>query len=162
MKKILALDLGTNLGWASYCHVKGATAGTLVLASDKALRDAKKLRLDRRLDIRIQALSLWLESQPVDLLVWEDVKFCSSQAQGHLWGSMRGVLWSFAARRGILTDCLDTGKLKKWTTGSGSADKQAMEQAIRFRWPELVRSEYDDNAYDALALLQFFRETYKS
>lgn len=161
MKLILSLDLGTNLGWAKYCHVNGVTAGTMVLASDKNLRHAKALRMDRRLDIRIQALSLWLEAQPVDFLVWEDVRFASSQAQAHLWASLRGVLWSFAARRGILTDCLDTGKLKKWTTGSGAADKPAMEAAVRRRWPELVEPGYDDNTYDALALLQFFREKIK-
>lgn len=159
---ILAIDLGTKLGWAMFCPVRGVSAGTKVLASDINLRHAKKLRIDRRLDIRIEAFALWLEVQPIDLCVFEDVRWVSSQAQGHLYGSLRGVLWSFAARRGILTDCLDTGKLKKWTTGSGSADKQAMEQAIRFRWPELVRSEYDDNTYDALALLQWAQETYKT
>lgn len=159
--KVLALDLGTKLGWAKFCTYAGTEAGTLELASDKNLRYAKKLRLDRKLDIRIQALALWLEPQPLDLLVWEDIRFCSSQAQGHLWGSLRGVLWSFAARRGVLTDTLDSSKLKKWTTGSGSADKPAMEAAVRRRWPELVQPGYDDNTYDALALLQFFRETYK-
>lgn len=158
MTHILAIDLGTKLGWAMSRPVEGISAGTMILASDKNLRYAKKLRMDRRLDIRIQVLALWLEAQPVDLLVWEDVRFCSSQAQGHLWGSLRGVLWSFAARRGILTDCLDTGKLKRWTTGSGAADKPAMEAAVRRRWPELVQPGYDDNTYDALALLQFFRE----
>lgn len=161
MKNILAIDIGSHLGWASYCHVTGVTAGTLVLAGAGDLKYAKKIRMDRRLDIRVNALSLWLETQPVDLLVWEDVRWVSSQAQGHLWGSMRGVLWSFAARRNVQTDCLDTGKLKLYATGSGAADKPAMEAAVRRRWPELAQPGYDDNTYDALALLKWAQETYK-
>lgn len=155
--KILALDLGTKLGWAMHCPCEGLHAGTVVLATPKSLQEAKKLRLDRRLDIRVQNFAGWLEARRFDQIVYEDIRFCVSQAQAHLWASLRGVVWSYAARRGTVIDCLDTGKLKKWTTGSGAADKQAMWDSARIRWPHLVDRTWDDNAVDAFCLLQFFR-----
>lgn len=131
------------------------------LASDKNLRYAKKLRMDRRLDIRIAALTDWLERQTsVQLCVFEDVKFASSQAQAHLWASFRGVVWSWAARRGMDIDCLDTSKLKLWTTGHGGATKEMMAAAAARRWPWLNTDKYDDNGVDAICLLQWARETY--
>lgn len=151
--KILALDLGTKLGWAR--HHKTVTAGTLLLSPEKDLREAKKLRLDRRLDLRATFFSHWLESQTANLVVFEDIRWASSQAQAHLWGTLRGVLWSWAARKYVTIDCLDSSKLKKWTTGSGAADKQDMLNAATARWPELIQSSWDDNAIDAFCLLQW-------
>lgn len=157
--KILSLDIGTSLGWATSTP-GGVAAGTLVLGTDKNLKYAKKLRMDRRLDIRALALALWLEAHaPVDWCVFEDVRFASSQAQAHLWGTIRGVVWSWAARRGINIDCLDTGKLKLWTTGHGGATKEMMACAALRRWPEhTVGRNLGDDAIDALCLLQWARE----
>lgn len=160
--KILALDLGTHLGWAKLCTTAGeTTAGTLLLASDANLRHAKKLRMDRRLDIRISKLAGWLEVNPVQLCVFEDVRFASSQAQAHLWASLRGVVWSWAARREMDIDCLDTGKLKVFATGAGNATKEMMAASAAKRWPWLMSDRYDDNAVDALCLLQWAREVYR-
>lgn len=148
------------MGWAKLNECEAVSAGTKELASPKALKEAKKQRWDRRLDLRAGAFALWLESQPlIDWIVYEDVKFCSSQAQGHLWGTFRGVVWSFAARRGTNIETLDTGKLKLWTTGHGGATKEMMACAALRRWPDLtVGRNLDDNAIDALCLLQWARE----
>ena len=54
------------------------------------------------------------------------------KAQAHLWSSFRGAVWAFAHLNGIQTDCLDTGKLKKLATGSGSADP-ARPDAVELR-----------------------------
>lgn len=166
--KILALDIGTQLGWARLSTGRGAMgvgeltfADTVLLGTEKNLRHAKKLRMDRRLDIRALALALWLEDQTPDWCVFEDVRFASSQAAAHLWGTLRGVIWSWAGRKGINIDSLDTGKLKKWTTGSGAADKPAMLAAVRRRWPDDFRPSWDDNAVDAFCLLRWARETIK-
>lgn len=162
--KILALDLGTNLGWAKFCSYAGTEAGSIELASKKNLRYAKKMRLDRRLDIRINAFTDWLERQgSVQLCVFEDVKFASYQAQAHLWASFRGVVWAWASRRGMDIDCLDTSKLKLWASGHGGATKEMMAAAAKRRWPTLAGSgpiELDDDGIDALCLLQWAQETY--
>jgi Holliday junction resolvasome RuvABC endonuclease subunit len=102
---------------------------------------------------------LWGLPEP-ELLVFEDVKFASSQAQAHLWASFRGVVWTWAARNHICIDCLDTSKLKLWTTGHGNATKEAMKIAACKRWPDVVKSGHDDNAIDAICLLQWARESH--
>lgn len=160
--RILSLDIGTSLGWAKLNECDAVSTGTKVLGTEKDLKYAKKLRMDRRLDIRAAALALWLEAQPLmNWCVFEDVRFASSQAQAHLWGTLRGVIWSYAARRGINIDSLDTGKLKLWTTGHGGATKDMMAASAATRWPQYMRPDMDDNAVDALCLLQWAREKIK-
>lgn len=160
--KILALDLGTQLGWARQDEFGSIFSDTLVLAGAGDLKFAKKMRMDRRLDIRVGALTDWLwERTKHDWIVFEDVKFASSQAQAHLWASFRGVVWAYAHRTGTQIECLDTSKLKLWTTGHGGADKAAMRTAAVSRWQNRVRLGMDDNAVDALCLLMWARETIK-
>jgi len=180
--RILALDLGTKTGWAlSGCHVSAIFAGTWVLESPAGMRYAKKLRMDRRLDPRIMAIVNNLREihrkTPLEYIVFEDLRFASSQAQAHLWASFRGAVWAFAHLNGIQVDCLDTGKLKKYSTGSGSADKRWMAAALVQRFPahfkdfsgekkSLVKhletgTLLDDNAVDAIHLLNWAQSVLK-
>jgi len=178
MKRILSLDLGTKTGWAlSPGSLAYVPAGTWVLESPTGMRYAKKLRMDRRLDPRVMALVNHLgevhEKTPLDYIVFEDIRFASSQAQSHLWGSFRGALWAFAHLNEIQVDCLDTGKLKKSATGSGSADKPAMAAALVRGFPALFAHEkglvkclrtgtlLDDNAVDAIHLLNWAQSVLK-
>lgn len=159
--RILSLDIGTNLGWATSCP-EGIDAGTKILANRRQLDYAKKLRMDRRLDVRVMALTDWLWAHQIpDWIVFEDVRWVSSQAQGHLYGSLRGSIWTFAHKVFAEIECLDTSKLKLWTTGHGGATKEMMLAAAKKRWPEHVRADMDDNAVDALCLLMWGRETIK-
>jgi len=178
MKRVLALDLGSKTGWAlSGLHSSAVPAGTWVLETPRGMRYAKKLRMDRRLDPRVMALVNHLvevhRKTPLDYIVFEDVKFCSSQAQGHLWGSFRGAVWAFAHLHGIQTECLDTGKLKIFATGSGSADKPAMAWALVRQFSGVFSHEkglvkhretgtlLDDNAVDAIHLLNWAQSVLK-
>lgn len=167
--KILALDLGTNCGFAAM--VPGDhKVGTWDLGPDAAVRASRAQRWDRRLDIRARHLvdelgnmNRW--SGGFDWILFEDVRFGKSLAQVQLWSSFRGVVWAFAARHNTQIDCLETGKLKIYATGSGAADKPAMARALVARWPDkyvlekgLVKRRkcgtlLDDNAVDALWLL---------
>jgi Holliday junction resolvasome RuvABC endonuclease subunit len=170
---ILALDLGTKTGWAT---ASGSTnnivqAGTWELAIAKDLKYAKKLRMDRRLDIRASRLAHHLQTfhanNRLDWIFFEDVRFAHSQAQAHLWASFRGVVWAFAHQHSIEIDCLDTGKLKKFATGNGGAQKPDMAVALVRTYPGSYRAEnglvrdlktgtlLDDNAVDALHLLDW-------
>jgi Holliday junction resolvasome RuvABC endonuclease subunit len=176
--RILALDLGTKTGWAlSGLHASAIPAGTWILESPAGMRYAKKLRMDRRLDPRIMALVNHLgethRRTPLDYIVFEDVRFASSQAQAHLWASFRGAVWAFAHLNGIQVDCLDTGKLKKFATGDGSADKPAMARGLIEQFPfqyqhekDLVKCRItgtllDDNAVDAIILLHWAQSILK-
>lgn len=167
--KILALDLGSDTGFAFYGFQHEETVfGTWNLATRKNLQYAAKLRMDRKLDIR--ALALWTRLQnyrDTDYIFFEDVRFARSQAQAHLWASFRGVVWAFASSIGCQTECLDTGKLKSFATGRGDAKKPQMAAAWVRKHPgryvlekELVKDTFsgtflDDNAVDALHLLDW-------
>jgi Holliday junction resolvasome RuvABC endonuclease subunit len=166
---LIALDLGSSTGWARSLDGE-ISAGTWELASAKSLKTAKVLRMNRRLDIRVMTFVDRLKeihaAKAIDYIFWEDVLFAKSLAQAQLWSSFRGAIWTFAHLNGIHTDCLDTGKLKKWATGSGSADKPAMARALivknsRYSAQKgLVKDSkagtlLDDNAIDAIHLLSW-------
>ena len=169
---ILALDLGSSTGFAYYSRpADPVIAGTWVLETERGMRYARKLRMDRRLDPRVMALVSNLETlrrkSTIDWILFEDVKFGRYVAQVQLWSSFRGAIWAFAHLHGIQVDCLDTGKLKKFATGSGSADKPAMARALCARFPERYSLEKElvrdlkratllgDDAVDAIHLLHW-------
>jgi hypothetical protein len=85
---ILALDLGTNTGYALWSK-QLVSCGTWVLATKKELAAQKRQRLDRRRDIRFQHLIDNLlgiqEDYQLDYIVFEDVQFAKSSMQAHLW-----------------------------------------------------------------------------
>jgi len=175
--RILALDLGTQTGFAFEAENYGRTFGTWELASAKALRLAKKLRMDRLGDLRVRDLweriSRFRQTIGIDLLVWEDVQFSSSTAQTQLWASLRTTLWLAAQAGGIKVECCPVGTLKLFATGHGKADKNMMAEALarndyRFQLKNgrvqdgLTGIFIDDNAVDAIHLLNWAGHIFKN
>lgn len=176
MKAILALDLGSHTGFAVEAGGCPLACGTWELVSEKNLRHTRKLRMNRRLDPRIPALwhriNSLHESLQLDWIVWEDVLFQSSTAQTQLWSSFRTVCWLFGHLRGVGLECLPVGSLKKFATGNGAADKNAMARALvrqdsRFKLDSrgvidtLTGGVLDDNACDAIHLLSWAKTILK-
>lgn len=174
---IAAFDLGSRMGFAAQGPAR-IVAGTLPLATDGQLKEAKKTRADRRLDIRVVHFFEWLDSffkaWGPKTVVFEDVQFAKSQAQAHLWASYRGALWAACIQHRIpRVDCLATGKLKIFATGNGHADKDQMAAALLRREPNefsaapgglLQKSSgnvLDDNAVDAYLLLRWAQSVYR-
>lgn len=137
---ILALDLGTSTGAAGSWGSE-----TWLLATESNLVRARKLRLDRRLDIR--AVALWMrlsakhKETPLDWIVFEDVQFAKSRLQVQLWSAFRGVVWAFATGHGIQVDCLHTNGLKEFATGNGGADKPMMGRGLAAKHPDVYELE---------------------
>lgn len=172
--KVLALDLGTRTGFAVGIDGYNLSVGTWTLATQSALRAAKRERLDRRLDLRIAALWRKIDevhrSYGIDFLIWEDVQFSTSTAQTQLWSSFRATCWIYAHQHTIKTECCPVATLKKFAAGSGSADKTQMARALcrgneRFVFKNgevldtVIGGALDDNAVDALHLLHWSRKT---
>lgn len=170
---VVAYDLGTSTGYAIRCDGVLASAGTLVLATAKDLRAARKLDEGlRKADPRVVALyaaareqlgsiERAIETAPTgtpipDLHVaWEDVQFSTSTAQTQLWASFRTVLWlALEKHTAWLRHPVPVGTLKKYATGSGNADKDRMAAALRARLPAEAGwpGGLDDNAIDAIWL----------
>lgn len=164
---VLALDLGTKTGWA-LLESGRITAGTWILGTPAEIANAKKLRLDRRCDPRFLQLNHNLKHLTkvvkLDWILFEDVQFSKGVMQAHLWASWRAAIWALAGES-IQIDCLATGKLKSFATGSGAADKHAMALALardpRYKldkggvYDTLTRGHLDDNAIDAMHLLRW-------
>jgi len=148
---ILALDLGTNTGYAH--GLNGVLqAGTWQLATAAEIKAWGKNRLRRRCDPRMQRLSnLLVELPKPDIVVFEDVEFSTSTGQTQLWASYRATVWLSLGTRCHM-ECVPVSTLKKFATGSGSADKPAMAAALFKQQPELKTAGLDDNAIDAIWL----------
>lgn len=174
--KILALDLGTKTGFALEADNYPLACGTYELASKKDLAFDKERRLDRRGDIRFSRLVYWLRGvcrqfEP-DLIVFEDVQFASTSIQAHLWASFRAAVWLMRTEFNVETECCPVATLKKFATGSGAADKDAMARYLtqnpRFElrakkiFDTVTGQTLDDNAVDALHLLKWAKRLKKT
>jgi hypothetical protein len=156
MSDILALDLGTKTGYA-YCRAGVFEAGTWVLATPKEITAWGKQRITRRNDPRIERLCEKLTALgKFDIVIFEDVTFSTTTYQTQLWSALRAALWLCAD--GALFECLPVSTLKKFATGSGSADKEAMAAALMHEFPFMFDLTYDDNAIDACWLWQYARK----
>lgn len=172
--RILALDLGTDTGYAMESYGYPLSCGTLFLASDKELKQQKKIRGDRLGDIRFFRLVHHLRRICTDFhphwIVFEDVQFASTSKQAHLWATFRAAVWLVASEfAGVRVECCPVMTLKKFA-GSGKADKAAMARYLcqnpRFRLGDGVTDtvtglKIDDNAVDALHLLNWAKSILK-
>jgi Holliday junction resolvasome RuvABC endonuclease subunit len=164
---ILSLDLGTKTGYA--LGRRDPEIGTWTLATEKELRDQKKLRFDRRLDCRIGRLYDYVVGAirlfSPRFIVFEDVQFSSYTAQTQLWASLRAAVWLASwTHPDTFLDCVPVTTLKLFTTGHGGANKDRMARSLVSAMPERLgwkmqavwdrRTEelLDDNAVDALAI----------
>lgn len=158
MNSILALDLGTRTG---YTYNKGESlfCGTWVLATPKEINQWGKNRLTRRCDPRIAALRGKIDQvvKEMDLIIFEDVLFCSTTYQCQLWASLRSVVWLTNCPR---IDCVPVQTLKKFATGKGNATKEQMAKAALLTGKELPK--LDDNGIDAYHLWRWAKQNYKT
>jgi hypothetical protein len=147
---VCGIDIGTKTGYAMNIG-PNFQAGTWKLASASEVAKWGKERLTRRKDPRVERLCERFSTLPMfDVIVVEDVQFGSTTYQAHLWAGLRSAVWLCAKARHF--DAVPVGTLKKFATGSGAADKDAMSAALKRQHTELWRTEYDDNAIDAIWL----------
>ena len=141
---VLALDIGTALGWAAQRADGSVVSGRVELPKGQ------------RQGVRLHAFRVWLVDQltrigDIDTIIWEHA-FRQPGAANEVHHNLVGVLLDFAERNRI-TDyhSVDVKALKGFATGNGNADKDAMVAAARAAgYP--VRSH--DEA-DAVHLLRY-------
>jgi Holliday junction resolvasome RuvABC endonuclease subunit len=142
MKTVLALDLGTKMGWAlSRC---GGFGESVTHGVENLQPFPKGPRAHR-----FAAFQEWLEPTPADVIVYEDIKRHAGTAAAHMWGAWEGILLAHCIRNGIPAHVLGVGEIKKHATGKGNAPKNDVIAAMQARG----FSPEDDNDADALALL---------
>lgn len=140
----LTLDLGTSTGWAILKHSTLYTSGTILLASDNELANQRKEGKERTLDLRFTRLYAFIiktiTEHAIEQVIFEDVQFSSTQMQGQLWASLRTAIWASAQLHPLKVFSVPVGTLKKFATGSGSAQKDQMIDALKLKLPGTVAS----------------------
>jgi hypothetical protein len=170
MGPIFGLDLGTKTGFSYQPQPGRVFGGTWLLATEKQLREARKVGKDRSGDIRVIELQSLLGDQAAfhkaqslgGTVTWafEDVQFLSSQAQSQLWASFRTVVWIVAHEHGFRVLPVPVGTLKKFATGHGNATKEMMLAALQ-KTDEIFPVDADDNEVDARWLRRFAAQSAK-
>ncbi|WP_363799826.1 hypothetical protein ABU614_06850 [Lysobacter firmicutimachus] len=140
---ILALDLGTSLGWA--LRFTG-----LVISGTEHF----KLGRFEGGGMRYLRFARWLDEArafagPFEAVYFEEVRRHRGVDAAHAYGGFLAQLTAWCEQYGIPYQGVPVGTIKKFATGKGNADKAAMVAAAEQRG----HHPKDDNEADALALL---------
>jgi hypothetical protein len=149
-RPLLALDLGTDTGWALRDGEGLITSGTV------SFRPA---RFDGG-GMRYLRFTNWLSeldrlSGPLAAIWFEEVRRHAGTDAAHVYGGLMASLTAWAELRGVPYAGVPVGTIKRHVTGKGNAPKQAMIAAARSRG----FTPADDNEADAIAILLWAIET---
>jgi len=141
---ILALDLGTTLGWALRTSDRVILSGTEVFRQDRWSGGGMRfLRFRHWLD------EIAIRTGGLGLLVFEEVRRHAGTDAAHVYGGFLAVLTAWCEERRLPYDGVPVGTIKRHATGKGNAGKDAVIAAMRAKG----HAPADDNQADALALL---------
>lgn len=136
---ILALDLGTNLGYCVEENGKITLSGCINLGNK-----------EERVRNFINFLQDIYDSNNLELVYYEKVTFSTNTYADQFHGLMKGTLESFCYERKITCHGIPVQTIKKVFTGKGNASKMAM-----VHYAELLTGSkiYNDNEADAIGVL---------
>jgi hypothetical protein len=144
-KMILALDLGTNTGWASMKDGE-VKSGVEVFKNTRFSGGGMRfLKFERWLDGLVEA--------PTQI-VFEEVRKHRGTDAAHVYGGLLGILTKWCEARSVPYCGVPVGTIKKFWTGKGNAGKDQMIKVAKQRGFE----PKDDNEADALAILHYWTE----
>ena len=151
LPSILALDLGTTTGWAlrnDRCRILHGTAAFRPTRFEGG--GMRYLRFERWLDETRKIAG------GIDAVYFEEVRRHAGTDAAHIYGGFLADADRLVrGSRGIAYQGVPVGTIKRFATGKGNADKQAMIAAMRERGFEPA----DDNEADAIAILLWAIET---
>ncbi|MGO1069601.1 hypothetical protein [Lysobacter sp. CA199] len=142
---LLALDLGTTLGWA-------------VRLSGQAMSGTERFKVGRFEGggMRYLRFVRWLDDLcrfaglPATVY-FEEVRRHKGVDAAHVYGGFLAQLTAWCERHAVPYQGVPVGTIKKFATGKGNANKTAMIEAAKHWGHEPA----DDNEADALALLHW-------
>jgi Holliday junction resolvasome RuvABC endonuclease subunit len=142
---VLALDLGSTLGWA-------------LTISGQAMSGTESFKLGRFEGggMRYLRFVRWLDdlmrfTGPISTVYFEEVRRHKGADAAHAYGGFMAQLTAWCERHAVPYQGVPVGTIKKFATGKGNANKEAMIDAAK-RWGH---APTDDNEADALALLHW-------
>ena len=142
----MALDLGTNTGWAIREAQGNITSGTASFKTGRFEGGGMPfLRFKRWLTDFKQTLGT------IDTVYFEEVRAHKGVDAAHKYGGFVAHLTAWCEHHGIPYSGIAVGTLKKHITGKGNAPKESVIMAVKNKG----FSPVDDNEADSLALLDF-------
>lgn len=146
---LLALDLGTKTGWASYNDGR-INSGMVNFKPGKY----------ENTNARYNKFDKWLSSiEPKpEFIVYEAVRKHVATDAAHVYGGFMALTIRWCDDMVIGCDGVDVGTIKKFWTGKGNSNKSAMIHEGHKRGYVDVE---DDNEMDALAILHYWLENKK-
>lgn len=139
MTDILALDLGTQCGWAR-TRPRRLLSGVWSLSPDGDGHAGRIAKFQRAL--------IAVTPRPV-LIVYEEAMSHKGTRAAHIFGHLEGKLLEYAVWAGIPVEALTPSQVKKHATGKGNADKEMMVAAANEKWRMEILVSHHDQA-DAL------------
>lgn len=141
---LLALDLGSRLGWAIQLPDGSITSGTATFRPSRFEGGGMGWLRFRR----------WLEemarsARPVGSVVFEEVRRHAGTTAAHVYGGFLAHLTAWCEQADVPYQGVPVGTIKRYATGKGNAGKDAVIAAMHARG----FAPADDNEADALALL---------
>ncbi len=139
---LLALDLGTKMGWATK-SLGGINHGMQEFKNDRFSGGG----------MRYLKFEKWLSGMPKpSQVVFEEVRRHASTDAAHVHGGLLGVLTKWCESENIPYQGVPVGTIKRFWTGKGNSKKDAMITEAKKRGYDVD----DDNAADAIALLHYW------
>ncbi len=147
MRIILALDLGTNMGWAHNIDLAGVESGTRIF--DGEISGWRFLAFKRWLDVEIERLG-------IQHIVYEETFSMGAYAARVLHGFLATLQHVHAEHYPtefrFTMQKVHPNTLKKFATGNGHAKK---EQMMKVCYAKFGYRPADDNECDAIWLLEY-------
>ena len=146
----LALDLGTNTGWALQGGDDFISSGTVSLRHTRYDGGGMRfLRFRRWLE------QLDIDAGPIEAVYYEEVRRHAGTDAAHVYGGLLAVLTAWCEEHLVAYQGVPVGTIKRFITGKGSADKAAVIAAVQAKG----FAPADDNEADAIAILLWAIET---
>ena len=146
---VLALDLGTTVGWALRTGDHSILSGTQTFRPGRF--EGGGMRYLRFTDWLVE---IAMRAHGIRRAVFEEVRRHAGTDAAHVYGGFLGTLTAWCEEHEIPYQGVPVGTIKRFATGKGNADKAAMIEAIRARG----FLPADDNEADAIALLLWATE----
>lgn len=143
---ILALDLGTQCGWAIHSE-------PLIYSGSYNLKPGKfDSNGQRYVKFENMLVEIFL-GHNIDEIVYEAVRRHVGTDAAHVYGGLLAILQTTAIKNGIEYRGVAVQTIKKHATGRGNATKDEMIVAANAFYPHI--NIIDDNHADALCLLHY-------
>lgn len=149
MTALVAIDLGTKMGWAALDETGQVTSGTESFHPRRHEGGGMRYLRFKQFLTRLKEGC----GGEIEAVYFEEVRGHRGTDAAQIYGGFLSTLTMWCEHHRIPYSGIPVGTIKKHATGHGNAKKKAMIQAMRAKG---YRPE-DDNEADALALLEVVR-----